>query len=336
MTSSTDSSLPENWRLLASLRPVYSSLIREFVVEVPACDVPEDSSSPSPEAADAVDAWFQEVDKQIQVHQLRQFLQTTTLANESVLRDLLVHHLQKSAKTPSDRDKIDFLLVQYFSLCAPSGLDDSDVDLDYLAQVFEPVFGPFQPKLPVWLNSLDNLMAAATRCQRLSELLHSGILDQGRRLKTQSGDRYYDPSAMVAFARFSFLMRRVFFRLMHADLNAIQDGLRELEHRGVRTIDCRRAQFSADEPVARLRMICQSWKVMFHAEYSSGQPLRMLVDLRASVDDALQGDISKTAPVARAAAVSAHSAAAGSASHAEFQVSSGSDGSEPPAHGRDE
>jgi hypothetical protein len=65
------------------------------------------------------------------------------------------------------------------------------------------------------------------------------------------------------------------------------DGLRELEHRGVQTLDCRRAQFSADEPIARLRMICQSWKVMFHAEYSSGQPLRMLVDIRAAVDDAL-------------------------------------------------
>jgi hypothetical protein len=34
-------------------------------------------------------------------------------------------------------------------------------------------------------------------------------------------------------------------------------------------------------------MICQSWKVMFQAEYSSGQPLRMLVDLRAAIDDAL-------------------------------------------------
>ena len=52
-------------------------------------------------------------------------------------------------------------------------------------------------------------------------------------------------------------------------------------------IDCRRAQFSAQEPIIRLRMICQSWKVMFQAEYSSGQPLRMLVDLRASVDAAL-------------------------------------------------
>src|SRR5712671_522159 len=110
-----------------------------------------------------------------------------------------------------------------------------------------------------------------------------------RKLKTQGGDRYFDPPAMVAFARFSFMMRRVFFRLMHDDLNAILDGLRELEKRGVTSLDCRRAQFSADEPTTRLRMICQSWKVMFHAEYSSGQPLRMLVDLRAAVDEALQG-----------------------------------------------
>src|SRR5258708_35285969 len=82
-------------------------------------------------------------------------------------------------------------------------------------------------------------------------------------------------------------MRRSFFRLMLGDLNTILDGLTELEDKGVATIDCRRAQFSAQEPIIRLRMICQSWKVMFQAEYSSGQPLRMLVDLRASVEHAL-------------------------------------------------
>ena len=74
---------------------------------------------------------------------------------------------------------------------------------------------------------------------------------------------------------------------MLGDLNTILDGLTELEDKGIETIDCRRAQFSAQEPIIRLRMICQSWKVMFQAEYSSGQPLRMLVDLRASVEYAL-------------------------------------------------
>jgi hypothetical protein len=145
-------------------------------------------------------------------------------------------------------------------------------------------------------------MQSAARCRRLSELLHSGVLEQGRKLKTQNAARYFEPSAMVAFARFSFMIRRIFFRLMHDDLNAIQDGLRELERRGVSTIDCRRAQFSAEEPIGRLRMICQSWKVMFHAEYSSGQPLRMLVDLRAAVDDALQNGANKSPLAASAAA----------------------------------
>ena len=37
---------------------------------------------------------------------------------------------------------------------------------------------------------------------------------------------------MVAFTRFSFMIRRIFFRLMHDDLNAIQDRLRELDRRG--------------------------------------------------------------------------------------------------------
>jgi non-ribosomal peptide synthetase component F len=53
------------------------------------------------------------------------------------------------------------------------------------------------------------------------------------------------------------------------------------------TLDCRAAQFSEDESTSQLRMICQSWKVMFQAEYSSGQPMRMLAELRGVVDAAV-------------------------------------------------
>jgi hypothetical protein len=285
---------------LAALQPIYSALVREFVIEVSAAPV-DDGSVPSPESVEPAAAWFLQVDSQIQVHQLRQFLQSTVLADEAVLRQLLLHHIHKSVKSSSDRDKTDYLLVQYFSLCAPSGLADEDLDLDYVAQVLEPVLGPQQPVLPPWLSSLDTIMNSATRCRRLSELLHSGTLEQGRTLKTANAAHYFEPAAMIAFARFSFMIRRIFFRLMHDDLNAIQDGLRELEVRGVPTIDCRRAQFSAEEPIGRLRMICQSWKVMFHAEYSSGQPLRMLVDLRAAVDDALH-NTARSGAAARAGA----------------------------------
>ena len=317
--------LASEWKDALQLYPLYAALAREFVIELPACnDLEAGQNTPPQESVEQARQWFLEMDQRIQVYQLRQFLQTSALAGEDALRHLLLHHLHKSQHADTDRDKIDFLLVQYFSLAAPSRLEDADVDVPYVAQVLEPVLGTVDLTMPDWLAPLGELMSEANASRSLSELLSSRVLDKTRKLKTSSQENYYVPAAMVSFTRFSFLMRRVFFRLMHQDLNAISDGLRELEARGVDMLDCRRAQFSAEEPIARLRMICQSWKVMFHAEYSSGQPLRMLVDLRNVIDHALERNQKGSA---QAAATRAHAAGAGaqaasaSSDVTEFEVS---------------
>ena len=276
------------WSSLRRLHPIYAELAREFVIDMPACaDLEGGVETPSPESIAQAKQWMNDMDEKIQVHQLRQFLQMSSLVDPDGLVLLLQHFLAKPTKTDSVRDKIDFLLVQYFSQSAPTELEDSGADIAYVARGLEPVLGKVELKTPVWLNQLDRVLDSARRCHSLDDLLHGGVLDQGRKAKTQAGDLFYLPIALVAFTRFGYLMRRVFFRLMLADLNNILDGLSELEEKGVEMIDCRRAQFSAQEPIIRLRMICQSWKVMFQAEYSSGQPLRMLVDLRASVEYAL-------------------------------------------------
>src|SRR6202142_4693188 len=281
--------LAAEWREARLLYPLYSALGREFVIELPSCpDLESGLEDPPQESVEQARQWFLEMDQKIQGHQLRQFLQTTSLTSEEGLQTLLEHHLNRATRVDSDRDKIDFLLVQFFSHCAPSRLEDADVDLSGVAQTLEPVLGTgLDLTVPDWLTPLDEVVKAANDCRRLKALLTSRTLENGRKLKTSAGKNYFLPVSMVTFTRFSFLMRRIFFRLMHQDLNAILDGLRELEHRGVETLDCRRAQFSAEEPIARLRMICQSWKVMFHAEYSSGQPVSKLVDLRAVVEAAL-------------------------------------------------
>jgi hypothetical protein len=276
------------WSSARRLHPIYIELAREFVIDAPAfAALDEPVDAPDRETVEQAQQWLQDMDDRIQVHQLRQFLQTSSLVDGDGLVALLLHFLAKAARTDSSRDKIDFLLVQYFSQRAPTELDDNGADLAYVAQGLEPVLGQVELKTPVWLNALDRVLDAARHCRSLDELLHGGVLEQGRKAKVQAGDLFYLPIALTAFTRFGYLMRRVFFRLMLADLNNILDGLTELEEQGVETIDCRRAQFSAQEPIVRLRMICQSWKVMFQAEYSSGQPLRMLVDLRASVDAAV-------------------------------------------------
>jgi hypothetical protein len=293
MTSTTQPAFPAPdfaalWSSARRLHPIYVELAREFVIDAPgfaALDEPVDS--PDEDTVKQAQQWLHDMDERIQVHQLRQFLQTSTLVDRDGLVALLKHFLAKPTRTDSSRDKIDFLLVQYFSQGAPTELDDNWADLACVAQGLECVLGQVELKAPVWLNGLDRVLEAARRCHSLDELLHGGVLEQGRKAKAQAGELFYLPIALVAFTRFGYLMRRVFFRLMLTDLNNILDGLTELEEQGVETIDCRRAQFSAQEPIVRLRMICQSWKVMFQAEYSSGQPLRMLVDLRASVDAAL-------------------------------------------------
>ncbi len=280
--------LATQWKSACRLYPIYFELAREFVIDVKPCaDLEAGIECPAKEVVEQANHWLDEMDQAIQVHQLRQFLQTSSLVNPEGLLALLQHFLAKQTKSEAIRDKVDFLLVQYFSQLAPTGLADTEVDLAYVAAALEPVLGPVDLKAPVWLNALDRVLESARRCTSLDQLLHGGVLEQGRKAKGLAGDLFYLPVALVAFTRFGYLMRRVFFRLMLGDLNVILDGLTELEEKGVETIDCRRAQFSAEEPIMRLRMICQSWKVMFQAEYSSGQPLRMLVDLRASVENAL-------------------------------------------------
>jgi hypothetical protein len=263
-----------------------------------------------------VEAWFQAADEQIKVQHLRQFAQTSNQMDENSLSDFAAHHLSKSDRNAEDRDKLDFVLVQFFSQAAPVSPDDSSLTIDFVAEALKPVIGAISADKPEFLASLESLLREAGDAHSLNAMFTARIIERGREIKAECGDAFYKPLALAAFVRFGFLIRRRFFRLMHEDLNRIFDGLRKLEARGVATVDCSRAQFAADEPVARLRLICQSWRVMFQAEYSSGQPLCILVDLRTAVETALAHSNSEK-PRAMAAAAGASAAEAG----VEFEIS---------------
>jgi hypothetical protein len=268
--------------------------------------------------------WFFQMDGLIQVHQLRQFLQTTTGVNEDTLIALIQHYVGKPAHTDADRDKVDFLLVQFLTQTSPAKIEETAVNVTFVRAGLETALGKVNTAPPTWLSPLEALLAKAKTCKSLNLLFNSGVLEKGRKLKVEAGENYFLPAALVVVTRFNFLLRRIFFRLMHEDINAILEGLRELESRGIATIDGSAAQFSAEESTLQLRMICQSWKVMFQAEYSSGQPMRVLADLRTVVDGALASSIpaketAKPDLKAKAAAASA-SAAPTAAEASEFHV----------------
>jgi hypothetical protein len=275
------------WRSARRIYAVYGPLARDAKVG-PACpelESPVDRAQP--EAMERVQHWLDEMDARVQAAQLRHLLQTTQLATEENLHDLIVRYLAREPKDDSLRDKLDFLLVQYFAHCASPALHQGDVSLQDVARVMKPVLGECSLELQAWLQPLEAALQELRNCKTLRDLLDQGILEHGRKVKTSAGQMFFGSAALLAFVRFNFLVRRAFFRLLLSDVHAIQHGLDKLESGGVDAIDCSRAHLSAGEPVSRLRQLCRDWREPFRAPYSAGQGFRQLVDVGAAVEAAL-------------------------------------------------
>ena len=65
---------------------------------------------------------------------------------------------------------------------------------------------------------------------------------------------------------------------------------RALEAKGVKTVDCRRAGFSAAETTTQLRHFCENWRQPFQKDYTQSSVTRafeQLLALRADLEEAL-------------------------------------------------
>lgn len=277
----------EFWRIARRLYSVYIELDRTFELDVPTCPELEDAAdSPEADARDRVLQWFEEIDGRVQVWQLRQLLQSTSLQNEENLRYLIARHLNRKQKSEADKDKIDFLLVQYFAHCAPHGL--AETALEEVARVLEPAMGKPPKSFPAWAASLDAKLHKLNESNSLEELQNSGALQEVRELKVAVGDDYFEPGFLVAFTRFNFLARRAFFRAMHLDLHAIRESVNELERLGFANVDCRDAGLTESESLEQVRHVIHQWKTPFRAPYSGGSSFLQLILLRHCLQHALE------------------------------------------------
>src|SRR6185437_15610971 len=210
--------------------------------------------------------------------------------SEESLRALIHRQLRKVNKSDTDRDKIDLLLVQYFVLCASADLVHNEVTLRDVARLLQPVLGDADVTPLEWCEPLEQILEKIRNCASLRDMLEEGLLEQGRMLKESAGHLFYDPAALVAFCRFNFLVRRGFIRVLHADLGAMRQAIASLEDKGVKTVDCRSAGFSAAETTAQLRHFCENWRQPFQKDYTQSSVRRafeQLLALRADLEDAL-------------------------------------------------
>lgn len=275
--------IAEFWRVARRLYTVYAELDRTFELGMPSCPELEDAvDRPDPEAMERVLQWFERIDSRVQVWQLRQLLQSTTLQSEENLRYLVARHLDKKQKTEADKDKIDFLLVQYFAHCAPHGLNETA--LEEVARVLEPAIGKAVQSFPEWAPSLDEKLKKLNESNSLEDLQNSGALQEVRELKLAVGDDYFHPGFLVAFTRFNFLARRAFFRAMHLDLHAIRAAVNQLEQLGITNVDCRDAGLTENESLEQVRHLIHQWKTPFRAPYSGGSSFLQLILLRHALE----------------------------------------------------
>jgi hypothetical protein len=298
----------DDWDEIRSLFPIYLALAKQLSLEV-AISQDKRNLPEKPDAAlfQQIESWLDKMDQQVLVYQLRHLLQMTTLnASEAGLRGLIQRHLRKSAKSNMDRDKIDFLLVQYFALCAPAKIYHKQIELEDAAQVMKPVLGDVDTTPLPWCKPLEEMISSLRGFRSLREMLKTNFIEQGRKVKETAGKLFYQPSSLLVFIRFNFLMRRTLIELMHADLIAIRSGLTLLDSANVRVIDCQSVGLSVAEALSKVRLLADEWKQPFQQEYTErtvNEAFEKLLALRSDVERALVRFVPKTtAPLAPAAA----------------------------------
>lgn len=306
---------PENprlaqWKEAREVFPIYVALAKQSEIDIPfpqsKRNLPE---KPDIELFDQVHEWLDAMDQEVMAHQLRHLLQMTTLnASETSLRSLIRRHLRKPKKSNPDRDKIDFLLVQYFALQAPPKIYHRQIELGDVAQVMQPVLGEVDPAPLDWCAPLEKMIASLRGFRSLKEILKTSFIAEGRKVKESAGGMFYDPAALLAFIRFNFLLRRTLIELMHADLIAIRAAVEQLQTAGIRTIDCHHAGLVGGEPLNKIRKIADEWKQPFQQEYTErtvSQVFENLLGLRADVEQALAKAASSAQNVAKKGPVEA-------------------------------
>ncbi len=283
--------LAARWREARLVYPIYAALATQFdLAPLPYAPGELPPQRPSRDVFDGDLKWLSTLDEKVLAYQIRQLPPQILNGSEEALRVLIDRQLKKADKTNADRDKIDLLLVQYFVMCAAEDLLHKEIALTDVAGVLAPVLAEADATPLEWCEPLEQILEKTKQCQSLRDLMEDGFIEQGRMLKDAAGPMFYDPAALVAFCRFNFLLRRAFIRMLHADLSAVREAVDSLEAKGVKTVDCRRAGFSAAETTMQLRYFSENWRQPFQKDYTENSvrhAFEQLLALRADLEEAV-------------------------------------------------
>ena len=275
------------WRSARRVYPIYAALITKFGMPIEPCrhlEQPVDKAEP--EVIDQVHAWLDKADAAVETSQLRKLLQSEPIGSEPSMRTLVQRYLAKPNAAKSYRDKIEFLLAQYFSHSAPLPVIRGPVSPTEVAHVLEPVIGSGDGA-PAGLAQIEELIGQLNKCDSLKQMLGVGLLERGRDLKNKAAEHVLEPAVLVAFTRYNFLVRRAFIRLLHNDLERIRRTTDELQRRGVQTVDCKSAGLNETASIEEIRRYCRNWKAIFRTDFSERSVCDAVVQVLTACEKAL-------------------------------------------------
>jgi hypothetical protein len=272
--------------------PIYMELSTRFHLGLPLCGELESSPAQQPDegALRQVERWFRHADTQIEVHHLRELLSQITLAGDA-FELLLAWHFNKEPKDKSDRDKIDFFLVQYLAERLPINVPTQRLSFEQVADLLKPVLG--ETIWPKRLPLLEDCIRDLEKCLTLGDFIEHSILERGQSLKAVAHQGPFDPAKLVAFTHFSFLLRLSSIRALQEDLRALEEDLKDLEKSGVREVVGISAGASEKQSTGQVRKLCDKWKQYFPGKYTQTEWFIEVIRLRSAVKQALQRSTSE-------------------------------------------
>ncbi|HEU5451163.1 MAG TPA: hypothetical protein VFU76_04225 [Terriglobales bacterium] len=281
------------WRTVRQLLPVYAGMAQRFDLPAPPFDLAQIDQNNDHDAMLRIAEWLELIDDSSQPHHLRSALQETGApVSDLCLQIWIQHFVSKPVKTSCDRDKIDFLLVQYLCLNMPPSLQDRKPTRAEITAVLEPVLGACDGGLPEALGDLDALLGIAERCRSLQEFEQNAIIPHGRELKFSAGDLYFSAPYLLAFTHFNAVVRGECLRLMNADLKFVGEGLEQLQRQGVQFVDCSAAGWSDREPLFELKKKWATWELA-SGDYSTDF-YTALIGFRAAIEEALAPSVDRS------------------------------------------
>ena len=270
------------WLRMRQLYPFYAALNERFGLGVaPFAELSSaEETIPDLELLQNARDWMSGIDNRATAFNLRQLMHSSAPLPEDTLRILILRHLHHLERSEQLREKLDFLLVQYFAQVFGASVHPEEVTFRDVAEGLAPILGAVTSQNFGWAYELEKLTAKLREYSGLKHLIDDQFLDHGRTLKRSIGPEYFEPPALVAVTKFNFALRAGFFRLMHADIHAIMDALDHLRAAGVQTVDVSRADLGLKEPLDGIQEICQEWRKRLRSDYQVGNLFRQLAVIR--------------------------------------------------------